>query len=31
MDRPEFGNKDLGYTSDKPIMSGLNKSSDDRH
>ena len=31
MDRLEFGSKDLGYASDKPVMSGLNKSSDDRH
>ena len=31
IDRPKFGNRDLGYTSDKPVMSGLNKSSDDRH
>jgi len=31
MDRPEFVNRDLGYTSDKPVMLGLNKSSDYRH
>jgi len=31
MDRLEFGSKDLGYASDKPVMSGLNKSSHYRH
>ena len=31
MDRPEFGSKDLGYASDKPVMTGLNKSSDYRN
>jgi len=27
MDRPEFGSRDLGYASDKPVMSGLNRAS----
>ena len=31
MDRPEFGSRDIDYASEKPIMSGLNKSSDCRH
>ena len=31
MDRPEFDSRDLGYASDKPDMSGLNKSIDCRH
>ena len=31
MDRPEFGNRDIGYASDKPVMSGLKKSREYRH